>query len=354
MVTWRAVKVFCLLLAILPKSANCQLLGAGTGVASCRAFPYRAEKVDWEVCPVEVSCCNEYGFCRTREEWKSLKFRDCNGVSNDIALPDSVLQLENSVGGQAGDGLGAKTDFDRNNIGSVNRGPGSASSPSYAQTKGYFGPSDNGGTSLIKNNQGLNGGGRGSGQGQGLPFNSRESSIDNNQGLIGGGSGSSQGINGGGSGNSQGQGFPHNSLGTSNSNNQGLNGGGSGTSQGQGSPGNSRGVFNNNNEALNGEGRATSQGQGFPRNTSGTSNNSNNQGINGGGRGSSQGQGLSGNSRGTSNSNKQELQEGSSEGNTFQPSDIFPLEGYMHKGGYPSMLNEENCPNYPYCYWNPY
>eukprot|EP00092_Neocalanus_flemingeri_P100067 GFUD01127757.1.p1 GENE.GFUD01127757.1~~GFUD01127757.1.p1 ORF type:complete len:183 (+),score=41.10 GFUD01127757.1:32-550(+) len=150
MVTWRAVKVFCLLLAILPKSANCQLLGAGTGVASCRAFPYRAEKVDWEVCPVEVSCCNEYGFCRTREEWKSLKFRDCNGVSNDIALPDSVLQLENSVGGQAGDGLGAETDFDRNNIGSINRGPGSVSSPSYAQTKQNFGSSDNGGTSLIK------------------------------------------------------------------------------------------------------------------------------------------------------------------------------------------------------------
>ena len=22
--------------------------------------------------------------------------------------------------------------------------------------------------------------------------------------------------------------------------------------------------------------------------------------------------------------------------------------------GYPAMLNEKNCPNYPYCYWNPY
>ena len=38
-----------------------QLLGAGTGVGSCRAFPYRVE-----VCPVETACCNEYGYCRTR------------------------------------------------------------------------------------------------------------------------------------------------------------------------------------------------------------------------------------------------------------------------------------------------
>lgn len=42
-----------------------QLLGAGTGVGSCRAFPYRVEEVDWEVCPQETACCNEYGYCRT-------------------------------------------------------------------------------------------------------------------------------------------------------------------------------------------------------------------------------------------------------------------------------------------------
>ena len=69
---------------------------------------------------MEVSCCNEYGYCRTREEWNNLQFRDCNGVTNGIALPDSVLQLETG----AGDGLGAETSFDRNNVGSVNRGPG--------------------------------------------------------------------------------------------------------------------------------------------------------------------------------------------------------------------------------------
>ena len=57
------------LLVSVALSVGCvssQLLGAGTGVGSCRAFPYRVEEVDWEVCPVETACCNEYGYCRTR------------------------------------------------------------------------------------------------------------------------------------------------------------------------------------------------------------------------------------------------------------------------------------------------
>ena len=65
---------------------------------------------------MEVSCCNEYGFCRTREAWAAAKFRDCNGISNGIALPDAVLQLENARGGQAGPGLGAETHFDPDNV----------------------------------------------------------------------------------------------------------------------------------------------------------------------------------------------------------------------------------------------
>ena len=55
----------CVLCAGLP-SLRGQLLGAGTGVSSCRAFPYRAKEVDWELCPQEVPCCNEYGYCRLR------------------------------------------------------------------------------------------------------------------------------------------------------------------------------------------------------------------------------------------------------------------------------------------------
>ena len=73
-------------LLLLPL-ASTQKLGAGTGSGSCRAFPYRVEnvsvffslfffdkqfqhffsgQVDWEVCPPEVPCCNEYGYCRTK------------------------------------------------------------------------------------------------------------------------------------------------------------------------------------------------------------------------------------------------------------------------------------------------
>ena len=55
-----------LAVALYVGGVSSQLLGAGTGVGSCRAFPYRVEEVDWEVCPVETACCNEYGYCRTR------------------------------------------------------------------------------------------------------------------------------------------------------------------------------------------------------------------------------------------------------------------------------------------------
>lgn len=34
--------------------------------------------------------------------------------------------------------------------------------------------------------------------------------------------------------------------------------------------------------------------------------------------------------------------------------DLYPLAGYKNTAGYPMNLNAENCPNYPFCYWNPY
>merc|ERR1712154_678272 len=74
-----------------------QILGAGTGIGSCRAAPFRSANVNWDVCPPNTPCCSEYGYCRTREEWKQLKFRDCNGVSNGIDLPLSVLILEEQL-----------------------------------------------------------------------------------------------------------------------------------------------------------------------------------------------------------------------------------------------------------------
>ena len=59
--------VFFLMLVITVSEVMSQLLalGAGVGAGSCRAFPYQVVKVDWEVCPAQVSCCSEYGYCRT-------------------------------------------------------------------------------------------------------------------------------------------------------------------------------------------------------------------------------------------------------------------------------------------------
>ena len=43
------------------------LLGAGTGLNSCAAPPFRAKKVHWVYgCPAFASCCSEFGFCRSQ------------------------------------------------------------------------------------------------------------------------------------------------------------------------------------------------------------------------------------------------------------------------------------------------
>merc|ERR1712212_1419962 len=111
-------------------------LGAGTGPGSCRAFPFRAAQVDWDVCPPDLPCCNEYGYCRSREEWGLQNFRDCNGVSNGVELPDSVLELENALGGDPGPGLGADSDFDKRQLQKVGSG-------SPAQRENPFRPAPN-------------------------------------------------------------------------------------------------------------------------------------------------------------------------------------------------------------------
>merc|ERR1711962_1415802 len=38
----------------------------------------------------------------------------------------------------------------------------------------------------------------------------------------------------------------------------------------------------------------------------------------------------------------------------IKPTDLYPLAGYKNTAGYPMNLNADNCPNYPFCYWNPY
>jgi len=88
--------------------ASCTLLGAGEGRGSCRAPPYRAKIVENELgCPTKSPCCNEYGYCRTQEEWLSGKFRDCNGLSNGLYLPTAVVDAERKAA-QLGDASGLR------------------------------------------------------------------------------------------------------------------------------------------------------------------------------------------------------------------------------------------------------
>ena len=66
-----------------------------------------------------------------QEEWNNFQFRDCNGKSNGIDLPDNVINLENSNGGVAGEALGAEKTFDISQIGSGVFGPGSDRGKAY-------------------------------------------------------------------------------------------------------------------------------------------------------------------------------------------------------------------------------
>merc|ERR1712243_139445 len=97
-----------LLVILLLSVAWCEggLLGAGTGAGSCRAAPYRAVVVQWAGgCPAHASCCSEYGYCRTKEEWLAGGFRDCNGESNGSALAQDAVAAEEAAAA-AGDRSG--------------------------------------------------------------------------------------------------------------------------------------------------------------------------------------------------------------------------------------------------------
>merc|ERR1719427_1047479 len=63
------------------------LLGTGTGEGGC---------------PAGAECCTEYGYCRPQAEWLAGAFRDCNGVSNGLALPPEALAAE-AAAAAAGD-----------------------------------------------------------------------------------------------------------------------------------------------------------------------------------------------------------------------------------------------------------
>jgi len=435
-------------MAILPiislRELEAQLLGAGTGVGSCRAFPYRAEEVDWEVCPQEVPCCNEYGYCRSREEWNELQFRDCNGVSNGIDLPKQVLQLENALGGVAGESLGAEKTFDISQVGGGAFGPGSGVTKN---SNGEFNlASGNGGSgSGFGSNFGSNGGGGGfSGSGvfggsngaSGGSFgNGGSNSFSNGNG---GGFSSNNNQNGGGSSFSSNN---NQNAGGAFSSNRNQNGGGRIPNQNGGARilnnnvGNNRrqssltssGAGNGNsiedaifsNSGNSGSNRFNSNGGGFSsinrnnvnggsRKSSSSSNNSNqrkqgsisnssggklrNRGNNrnsnrNSNRNNAGSRGNSGSRRGSNsnsrnygssqnlNSNQVDLggsggyggevsgqvgglsgsqlnsQSGAGASSDFNK---FPFSDYVNTAGYPMNLNSENCPKYPFCWWNPY
>ena len=87
------MKTLCQVVSVMVQSAPLvsSLLGAGLGLGSCPAPPFRTDPADlaWpDGCPDWASCCSEYGYCQTRETWElGTVFRDCNGESNGLDLP---------------------------------------------------------------------------------------------------------------------------------------------------------------------------------------------------------------------------------------------------------------------------
>ena len=68
------------------------LLGSGP---DCPSSPYRGVNLTWPAgCPPSLPCCSEYGYCHSLEEWATERFRDCNGISNGIQLPEKVVRWE--------------------------------------------------------------------------------------------------------------------------------------------------------------------------------------------------------------------------------------------------------------------
>jgi len=87
------------IILVVSRFTNGNLLGAGKGLGSCAAYPFRSYDVHWSLgCPHHASCCSEFGYCRPKEEWDHGNFRDCNGVSNGTPLPPDVLLAEAEAG----------------------------------------------------------------------------------------------------------------------------------------------------------------------------------------------------------------------------------------------------------------
>merc|ERR1711915_1165611 len=116
------------------------------------------------------------------------------------------------------------------------------------------------------------------------------------------------------------------------------------------SRGNSRGQIKNQNDASSrGTGVRRDDGKLFSRIENANRGSGGSSTRNRGGKPSNQSQ--SSNFRG-SERRYQECPSG--ECSELTQGSRFPFEGYENTAGYPMNLNEENCPKYPFCYWNPY
>merc|ERR1711971_523828 len=358
-------EIFLLFTFFLQSVASQQLaLGAGSGTGSCRAFPFRAAEVDWDVCPPQLPCCNEYGYCRTREEWGLQNFRDCNGASNGIELPDSVLELENALGGEPGPGLGADSDFDKRQLEKVGSG-------GPAQRVNPFAPAPVP-VQDFSNGSGISAAGKAEnsllGNTAAAEAVSSSSSRDSSRRRRPSGNQASSGSVVGSR-----RRVAANRRQQSNQGSQGSQRSQS-SQRSQGSQGSQRSQGSQISQGSQGSQTPTQRPRSPARTTSSSrprpsgrrprprpvtsgprplgqqSKTTTTRQVTGSGKTSVSGKSVGSSIRSSSSRSK----TASSQTKDVKATDLYPLAAYKNTAGYPMNLNAENCPNYPFCYWNPY
>merc|ERR1711971_1471108 len=373
-------EIFLLFTFFLQSVASQQLaLGAGSGTGSCRAFPFRAAEVDWDVCPPQLPCCNEYGYCRTREEWGLQNFRDCNGASNGIELPDSVLELENALGGEPGPGLGADSDFDKRQLEKVGSGSPAQRVNPFAPAPVPFQAFSNGGGSFAAGKppapapvQDFSNGGGSSAAGKAensllgnttaaaavSSSSSRDSSRRRRPSGKQASSGSVVGSrrrmaanrrqqsNQGSQGSQRNQGSQRSQGSQSSQRSQGSQS----PTQRPRSPARTTSSSRPRPSGRRPRPRPVTSG---PRPLGQQSKTTTTRQVTGSGKTSVSGKSV-GSKISSIRSSSSRSKTASSQTKDVKATDLYPLAAYKNTAGYPMNLNAENCPNYPFCYWNPY
>merc|ERR1711971_329136 len=370
-------EIFLLFTFFLQSVASQQLaLGAGSGTGSCRAFPFRAAEVDWDVCPPQLPCCNEYGYCRTREEWGLQNFRDFNGASNGIELPDSVLELENALGGEPGPGLGADSDFDKRQLEKVGSG-------SPAQRVNPFAPApvpvqafSNGGGSSAAGKAENSLLGNTTAAAAVSSSSSRDSSRRRRPSGKQASSGSVVGSrrrmaanrrqqsNQGSQGSQRNQGSQRSQGSQSSQRSQGsqISQGSQGSqtpTQRPRSPARTTSSSRPRPSGRRPRPRPVTSGPrprpvtSGPRPLGQQSKTTTTRQVTGSGKTSVSGKSV-GSIISSIRSSSSRSKTASSQTKDVKATDLYPLAAYKNTAGYPMNLNAENCPNYPFCYWNPY